>query len=456
MLLSVLAAVSIGLMSCVSLEPAVPLAAASRHPAEGGIVAISANGREDLIILAFSGGGARSAAFSMGVMRALGTMRAHDGAPLAHHVALVSGSSGGALPAAWFALNGADDLEAYRKAILDPDWHGELHTSPISPLNLLRLHRGGANSAQAFARNLDRLVFRGATLGETGKAGRPSLVLSATDTGSLVPFYFGQEVFAQLCTDHGSVKVADAVAASMAAPVLFRPMVIERFPAACSVELPRWVSRAEGDPSALPSVIALAGSYRRYRQRSSARFVHLLDGGLTDYLALGPVLAALQTAEHASGPLSAADAVKVRRIAIILVNVGQAPGGDADERAEAPDGQAVVEAAFAAAMAVGSRATFDELRRAVEVWEARLRSWRCALTVDAMRDLQERSKPLRCDDVQVRFDTISFAALTPQESHVLAAIKTRMSLLPAEVDLLIAGGERATVLNSTLDEMTSH
>src|SRR6476646_2658532 len=56
----------------------------------------------DVMALAFSGGGARAAAFSLGALQGLREMRAADGRTLLDHVRLVTAVSGGSITAAYF------------------------------------------------------------------------------------------------------------------------------------------------------------------------------------------------------------------------------------------------------------------------------------------------------------------------------------------------------------------
>ena len=81
---------------------AINLPAASAHPASEDI---SLEG--DVMVLAFSGGGARAAAFSLGALEGLRDLRAADGRAMLDHVRIVSGVSGGAILAAYFGQHGA-------------------------------------------------------------------------------------------------------------------------------------------------------------------------------------------------------------------------------------------------------------------------------------------------------------------------------------------------------------
>ena len=85
--------------------------------------------------LALSGGGARAASFSLGVLLQLRDMKGADGRALIEKVALITSVSGGSTIAAWFGLHGSKGLDGFRAAMLDKDWQSQLHTTFMSTDN---------------------------------------------------------------------------------------------------------------------------------------------------------------------------------------------------------------------------------------------------------------------------------------------------------------------------------
>src|SRR5690349_18030126 len=144
----------------------------------------------DTIALAFSGGGARAASFSLGVLQGLRDMRAADGRPLLDHVHIATSVSGGSIMAAYFALHGSAGLDTFRAAYLDKNWVGELHTSFYSPLNWRRAASGGLNAQDRFADWLDREVFARATMADLHARNGLRLWINATDLYNGTPFAF--------------------------------------------------------------------------------------------------------------------------------------------------------------------------------------------------------------------------------------------------------------------------
>jgi len=74
---------------------------------------------ENSIVLSFSGGGLRAAAFAHGVLTALESIKTPDGA-LLDDVALISRVSGSSLTAAYYGVYGREGLTRFRSEVLVP------------------------------------------------------------------------------------------------------------------------------------------------------------------------------------------------------------------------------------------------------------------------------------------------------------------------------------------------
>src|SRR5258708_875057 len=75
--------------------------------------------RENSIVLSFSGGGLRAAAFSHGVLTALESVKTADG-DLLDDVTRINSVSGSSLTAAYYGVNGRDGLARFRDQVLLP------------------------------------------------------------------------------------------------------------------------------------------------------------------------------------------------------------------------------------------------------------------------------------------------------------------------------------------------
>lgn len=409
----------------------------------------------DAVALAFSGGGARAAAFSYGILLGLREMPAAGGGTLLDHVVLMSGVSGGAITAAWFGLHGIAGLDGFRAAYLDKDWQSQLHVSAYSPLNWINLSGGGMNDASSLTSWLDNEVFQGARMVDLRRPGQPAVLINATDMANRTPFVFAAEAFAALCSDIDSVRIADAVGASMAVPLLFRPVVIKAFPASCTTPLPDWVVRAAKRRNNARILRSLARAYRSYRDTSQMPFVHLFDGGVTDNFGLSGLTAARLSEDTPYGPLEPRDAVRLDSLTILLVDSGQSHSDNWALTLAGPDGEEVGKASIGAAMDSSARAYFDAFTLAMRGWERELRDYRCSLSRSEVMTLRGSLDDWRCADLNIVVDFVAFADLPPAQREKLGAIDTAVSLTPADIDRLIAGGKVAANENQSFRALLS-
>ncbi|HEY5862032.1 MAG TPA: patatin-like phospholipase family protein [Casimicrobiaceae bacterium] len=117
----------------------VDLAAGYRLDARPPIV----EDKENLLILAFSGGGTRAAAFSYGVLEALGRIeiegREGRRIRLLDHVDVITGVSGGSFTALAYGLYGDRLFGEYEQRFLKRDVEGELFKRLLSPAQWVAL-----------------------------------------------------------------------------------------------------------------------------------------------------------------------------------------------------------------------------------------------------------------------------------------------------------------------------
>jgi NTE family protein len=221
-----------------------------------------------LLMLSFSGGGTRAAAFSFGVLQELDRSRSGSKPTksLLDRVDFVSGVSGGSITAAYFGLKKRAALRDFRERFLLRNAEENLNTA-VSLANLGRALNGGVNDNQ-FPRWLDENLFDGATFDAFSEGRPPRVWINASDIYNRTPFVFGPVAFDALCSDLRSYKIADAVAASAAVPLAFAPIVLETFPGGCSARLPGWIERARHNPDVQPLLRSFAEATARYHDGS--------------------------------------------------------------------------------------------------------------------------------------------------------------------------------------------
>ena len=149
--------------------------------------------RENLVILAFSGGGTRAAAFSYGVLEELrrteivgaqgNRMRLLDG------VDVITGVSGGSFTALAYGLYGDQLFDRYEQDFLKRNVQGDLVSRFFSPRNWSALWSEGWGRSEMAAEMYDEYLFHGATFRDLDRRDGPLIMATATDisTGSSCP-----------------------------------------------------------------------------------------------------------------------------------------------------------------------------------------------------------------------------------------------------------------------------
>lgn len=405
--------------------------------------------RENSIVLSFSGGGLRAAAFSHGVLRALEGVKTADG-DLLDDVALIASVSGSSLTAAHYGVYGREGLARFRGEVLLPGFESGMRLSLFNPINLARMLGGGLNAQEDFGDVLDRQVFHGATFADIFRRPSPIIRIQATDLYYRVPFPFMPPVFSMLCSDLSRYSVADAVAASMAVPMIFAPIVVRSFPGSCQ-PLPADIAGILANPPASRDWIAILRAVNAYRDPSRTRFIKLADGGLTDNFAVSTLVVQHLAYGTPYAPLTERDAVKVRRLLLIVVDASRAPSGDWTLHQEGPSGLALALSATDAAVDAAARQQVDAYGRMIQEWQKSVIAFRCGLKPDEVVRLGGPAK-WDCADVKFSLAYLSTHELASPRREQIEAVPTRLTLSPAQVDATIEGAREGTLALSRLRE----
>ncbi len=120
-----------------------------------------------LVVLAFSGGGTRAAAFSYGVLEALRKteiVRANgDKARLLDAVGVITGVSGGSFTALAYGLYGDQLFADYEHRFLKRNVQGEIISRALNPLYWGKLSSTAWGRSELAAELYDEILFNGAT-----------------------------------------------------------------------------------------------------------------------------------------------------------------------------------------------------------------------------------------------------------------------------------------------------
>ena len=445
----VLAAVALVVAGCASRPVNPPIEAAARtygYRTEGRDIQGAA--RDTMVVLAFSGGGTRAAAFSFGVLEELRrTEVVIDGrrGRLLDEVDAITGVSGGSFTALAYALYGEKLFAEYESRFLKRDVQGTLVARFLSPQNWVSLASDGWGRSELAADYYDEILFGGATFGDlVGRPG-PIAIASATDisTGSRLAFVQGD--FDLICSDLSRVPLSRAAAASSAVPLVLSPVTIDNYGGSCGYREPAW-ARAVADPAnrARPAGRAL----QRYREMQAFQkgadrpYLHLVDGGLSDNLGMRSVLETLEQIELARSFGRSSRIDRLSRIVVFVVNSLSVPKTDWDRSERPPNDALLLLKATGVPIDRYSYESVELLKDLVARWKT-LRALRDAATGGpGMQTALARATDV--PDIELYVIDVSFEANpSPAERVYLNALPTSFALADEQVDRLRAAAAAA-------------
>src|ERR1700685_1178348 len=298
---------------------------------------------ENLVILAFSGGGTRAAAFSYGVLESL--RRTELVGPggrkirLLDEIDVITGISGGSFTALAYGLYGDKLFDDYQQRFLKRNVQGEILGRVINPFNWPKLWSRGWGRSEMAARIYDEILFNGATFADLNRGTGPFINVSATDITNGSRLGFNQGLFDILCSDLGAVPLSRAAAASSAVPVVLSPVTLNNYGGTCNYTAPEWTKpffQSSDAPRPAARAIREITALSDYRDGARRPYIHLVDGGVSDNLGMRGVLDALEILEtfHDLGAPTPLD--RARRIIIFIVNSLSTPPTDWDKHERAP------------------------------------------------------------------------------------------------------------------------
>ncbi len=329
-------------------------------PAPAALVRPADDGRPPAIIgaVALSGGGARAAAFGLGVLKELkGTGFDWEGRPttLMDEMGLVSGVSGGSVLASYYAAFGDETFTRFESDFLLQDFQAGLIAHAFSPRSLYRIGSPWYGRSNVLAEKLDKL-YRGKTFADLqARHGGPRLLVTATDLTTGAPFEFTPEQFALICSDLNSVPLSLAVAASSSVPLLLSPVTVRNYAGNCAQSL-QVTAAAHGQDNLQARL--LHASVQSYLDAEERPYLHLVDGGLIDNLGVRGLLVRATAGGTLDASFQHLPHASVHKIVLISVNSERDIGERIDRSERVPGVSQVLNALVFGA---GSRATGETL-----------------------------------------------------------------------------------------------
>jgi NTE family protein len=382
---------------------------------------IESNSDKLFVVVTFSGGGKRAAAFSFGVLEALRNVQVTtpDGEQhsLLDEIDIISAVSGGAFTAAYYALNGKSAFDSYGPKFLDHDTEEDLWHKVLKPTSWPRLAKTEVSRSDLEVEYFDDQLFNGATVYDV-MTRSPRVIISATDLVRAKPFAFTREQLNGICVDPKSVPVARAVFASAATPIYFAPLVMRTFAGQCGYVPPDSVN-AESLLGADAYKKERAERLMSFLDSEKLPYLHLADGAFADNLGARAILDEVSLGDTVTDALRRNGFSRARRMLFIVVDA-RTGFDERYARSPFPLGiKKVMDAVVSVTFNRYSAETMNLMRARVKKWEGDVRNTRCNVAL-AIPD---------CDKFDVDLVELSFEQVKdPEERRYLDRVPTAFTI----------------------------
>jgi NTE family protein len=400
--------------------------------------------KDNLVILAFSGGGTRAAAFSYGALEFLRRTeligpKGNKGRML-DEVDVITGVSGGSFTALAYGLYGEKLFSEYEQRFLKRDVQGEIISRAFNPANWGKLGSTGWGRSELAAQLYDEILFNGATFGDLERGSGPMILASATDISTGSRFVFNQWTFDVICSDLNAVSLSRAAASSSAVPVVLSSITFKNYGGTCNLTLPAWAKPfldAANPPRPAARAIRSLKAVAAYGDSVHRPYLHLVDGGVSDNLGMRGVLDSLEIFEalHEAGKPTPLDSA--RRIIVFIVNSLSSPPTNWDESENPPGTVDILLKSAGTPIDAFSYETIELLRDTAAHWQT-MRLIRNSAAYAANKD-PSVAAALRVPNAEIYAIDVSFSELKDKaEFDYLNRQPTTFVLTDEAVDRLRA------------------
>jgi len=388
-----------------------------------------------LVMMAFSGGGTRAAAFSYGVLEAFRdtsvTIRGRE-RRLLDEIDWISAVSGGSFTAAYYGLFRDRVFDDFEARFLKKDIQGELTRATLfNPINWIKLSSAFYDRSDLAAEYYDKHVFDGKTYGDLLARKEPMVVINATDMVHGTRISFIQDSFDLICSDLAAFPVARACAASSAVPMVLSPITLRNYAGQCGFQLPKAIEEAMKPPRDVSSRrFDLANNMLPFQDSQKKPYIHLVDGGVADNLGLRAALERVTLMGTPWATLQYAGMEKVRKIVFVLVNAETEIDDKWDRSEIIPPFVAMLDSYSSIAIERYNMETVALLMESFPRWAEEIQKGRCGSQPIS-------TEPGSCGDIQFYLVQVKFDALDDEtERTALKRLPTSFVLKPEEVDHL--------------------
>lgn len=394
-----------------------------------------------LLLLTFSGGGTRAAAFSYGVLETFrdtavfiqGRQRR-----LLDEVDWISGVSGGSFTAAYYGLFRERIFEDFEARFLKKNIQGDLARATLfNPINWVKLLSGYYDRSDLAADYYHEHVFAGRTYADLLARKQPMIVINATDMVQGTKVAFLQDTFDLICSDLSTFPIARACAASSAVPMVLTPITLRNYAGQCGYRMPEALAQAMRPPRDFSSRrFDLANDMLPFLDSQKKPYIHLVDGGVADNLGLRAALERVTLLGDPWTTLKYANLENTHKIAFILVNAETAINDKWDRFEQVPPLVAMLDSYSSIAIERYNRETVALLVESFPRWADEIRRGRCGSNPIS-------TEPGTCGDIEFYLVQVRFDALDDEvQRNFLKRLPTSFVLQPQEVDRLREAARR--------------
>jgi NTE family protein len=257
---------------------------------------------------------------------------------------MISAVSGGSFTAAYYGLFGDRIFRDFEPGFLKRPVERDLVLELFRPKNWVRLASLYFNRSQLAAEYYDQHLFNGATFADLEHGDGPEVLINATDLSTGGRFAFNRFFFDPICSDLSRYRVALAVTASSAVPVLLTPVTLENRAGECGYQIPPLPTVAAGETDAAARLRVVERSRASYLDRERRRYIHLMDGGISDNLGLRGLYERVLLSGGIENALRTTGNTNAKDIVVISVNAQTEPAFNWDLENVSPSLPAVLDA----------------------------------------------------------------------------------------------------------------
>ncbi len=401
---------------------------------QGSDLGTRENSKDLLLLLSFSGGGTRAAAFAYGVLKELkDTEVTIDGRKrrLLDEVDAISAVSGGSFTAAYYGLFGDRIFEDFESRFLKKDIQEDLtKTMLFNPLNWFRLFSPFFDRSDLAAEYYDKKVFAGGTFGDMLKRKGPAIVINATDMTYGSRFIFTPDAFNAICSDLSAFPVGRACAASSAVPVVLSPITLKNFAGSCGFKMPKEMAITNLPSRKYTFRESHLSRTLSYLDAEKKPYIHLIDGGVSDNLGLRSALDRNIFRGNIWPELKRAGLESVRKVVFIVVNAEAGIDTQWDRSESIPPLAAMVHSSANTALELYNVETLSLLQESFVRWSDEIRINRCPPG-------RVSTEPGSCGDIKFYLIEVKFEVLGDGgDRSYLQQVPTSFRLKPLDVDRL--------------------